>query len=368
MNDTPLPMTNRWIAQRRLRTQGVTGRPFSTPVDVVKWLGAVQAQDYLGVLWAIGLRMPAATETSLERAILDRSIVRTWPMRGTLHILAAEDVRTWLALTAPRLRAVIRNAVGRRGLDLDDAAFARADRVLRQALEGGRLLTRAELGAGLEDAGIATEAPRLSYILQRAQAQGLLCHGPRRGRQLTFALLDEWVPRGRPMEPVEALATVAGRYFRGHGPATVHDFAWWAGLPLSQARSGLELVRSDLAPRRVDDQTYWYSEATPSGDLAADAHLLPPYDELLIGYKDRSATVGPHSADRLAAPETLVGKSTIVVNGTVVGTWKRTLKTRSVLVTLSPAGPLDPRAQRAIDAAAERYAAYLGRSLVIARS
>lgn len=359
-------MISRWIAQRRLNSQGLAGRAFSTPADVVRWLGAVQGQDCLGALWAIGLRMPSATEAAIERAINDRSIVRTWPMRGTLHVLAAADVRTWLALTAPRLRAVIDNAIGRRGLELDDTAFARADRALQGALEGGKLLTRAELGTRLEAAGVATDAPRLSDILQPAQGEGLICYGPRRGKQPTFALLDEWVPAGGHVEPVEALATVAGRYFRSHGPATVHDFSWWAGLPLAMARSGLDLVRSSLEQRCVAGQTYWYSEAMPPANPSAEVHLLPPYDEFLIGYKDWSASVGPHSASHLAAPETLVGKSTIVVDGTVVGTWKRTLRKRSVLVTLSSAGPIDPSVRETIEACAVRYAAFLGLPLVLA--
>ena len=191
-----MPTSNR-IALARLVNQGISHPTFAEAGDVVAWLGALQAQDYGGTLWAIGLRMTSATEQGIEQAIAERTIVRTWPMRGTLHFVAANDVRWMLALLAPR---VIAGSVGRsRQLELDEATFARSKEVFAHALQGGQQLTRDEMLQTLEQAGIATTGQRGYHLLVQSAQAGLICFGSRRGKQPTFALLDDWIPQMKPL-------------------------------------------------------------------------------------------------------------------------------------------------------------------------
>lgn len=206
------------IPDRRLHNQRIAGAGFKRPGEVVAWMGAVQAQDYLGALWALGLRMKTASEQVIEQAIADRTVVRTWPMRGTLHFVAPEDVRWMLALLTPRVIAGRRARY--RQLELDQKAFDRSGDVLTRALEGGRQLTRGALFKTLNSAGIATSGQRGIHILARLAQDGLLCFAAREGKQQTFALLEEWVPPARMLDRDEALAELAGRYFTSHGPAT----------------------------------------------------------------------------------------------------------------------------------------------------
>lgn len=235
------------IAHRRLRNQRIAGAGFASAGEVVAWMGAVQAQDYLGALWALGLRMETAREEAIEQAIADRTVVRSWPLRGTLHFVAPTDLRWMLALLAPR---VIAGQRGRhRQLGLDQADFDRSRDLLTCALEGGRQLTRDALYEILEAAGISTAGQRGIHILWRVALDGVLCFAARQGKQQTFALLEEWVPAARMLECDEALAELAARYFTSHGPATVQDFTWWSGLTVADAKTGIELAGPRLERR-----------------------------------------------------------------------------------------------------------------------
>lgn len=196
---------------------------------MVAFFGAVHAQDYRGALWGVGQRVAGATEADVERALAERSIVRTWPMRGTLHFVAPDDVRWMLRLLAPR--AIARAAGRHRQLGLDAATFAQSRDRLTAVLAGGNQLTRDAIYAELDRSGISTAGQRGIHILAQLAMEGVICFGARRSKQQTFALLDEWVPSSRMLEGDEALAELAARYFASHGPATLADFAWWSGLP-----------------------------------------------------------------------------------------------------------------------------------------
>lgn len=338
------------LARRRLRVQMIASQPFREPSEVVRRLGAVQAQDYLGALWAVGLRTAGATERTVEDALARRRIVRTWPMRGTLHFVAAEDVRWMLGLLTPRV--VARAARRLRELELDEATFARSRKVLSRALRG-RQLTRAATYQALERSRISTAGQRGIHILWRLAQEGLLCFGARAGKQHTFALLEEWVPRSRArsMKRDQALAEVALRYFTGHGPATLPDFAWWSGLAAQDARDALEMVERRLAR---EGPWYWGEERAAPPRLRG-AWLLPAFDEYLVGYRDRSAVL--EDAKLVNAGGGLLAPA-VVVDGRVVGTWKRTLETRGVSIELRALGG---REALALDAQALRYGAFLGR-------
>jgi hypothetical protein len=344
------------IADRRLRNQRIAGAGFKRPGEVVAWLGAVQAQDYLGVLWALGLRMKTATEEAVERAIAERAVVRTWPMRGTLHFVAPADVRWMLALLAPR---VIAGRPARyRQLELDRDVFDRSRDVIVRALEGGRQLTRDALYKKLEAAGIATGGQRGIHILQRLALDGLICFAAREGKQPTFALLEEWVPAARMLDRDEALAVLAERYFASRGPATLQDFTWWSGLTVADAKKGIELA----GPRLQKEAIYWLGAKAPR-TAAAPAYLLPPYDEYTVAYRDRSAVLDPAHGRMVSGNG--IFYPTIVLDGQVAGTWKRELKKESVVITLSPFVPLKKKERQAVALAAERYGEFLGKPAVL---
>src|SRR5215207_8083432 len=239
------------IADRRLRNQRIAGVGFERPGDVVAWMGAVQAQDYLGALWALGLRMKTATEEAVEQAIAERAIVRTWPMRGTLHFVAPADVRWMLELLTPRVLAGRKARY--RQLELDQKDFDRSRDLLVRALEGDRQLTRDALYEKMEAAGISTGGQRGIHILQRLALDGLLCFAAREGKQPAFALLEEWVPAARMLDRDEALAALAERYFTSRGPATLQDFTWWSGLTVADAKTAIELA----GPRLQREAAHW---------------------------------------------------------------------------------------------------------------
>src|SRR6266571_4723834 len=352
-------MTHLNIAQQRLHNQLITRQTFEKADDVVRWLCAVQAQDYAAAKWALGLRMQNSTDEIIEQAFTDGTILRTHVMRPTWHFVLPADIRWMLALTAPRVKAAI--AYYDRTLGLDDTFFTRSNALLAKALQGGKQLTRTELVSVLQQAGIATDnLQRTGHIIMRAELDGIICSGARRGKQFTYALLDERAPQARTLDRDEALAEFARRYFTSRGPATLQDFVWWSGLTVADARTGLEMVTSQLLYEIIDGQTYWFSPSTsPAKDLSQSVYLLPNYDEYIVGYTDRSAIFDASHTQHLDARGNVLFQHTIVLNGRVVGTWKRTLKKDEVILTPSLFTPLTKDETRAFVASAKRYRAFL---------
>jgi hypothetical protein len=350
-----------------LRQQRIGHNPCASAAETVRWFGAIQAQDYLGSLWAIGLRTRGATENSIEQAISERKIVRTWPLRGTLHFVAAEDARWMLDLCGPRTLA--RNASRlKREYGIDTRVVASSRKVLSDALRGGNCLSRPELYRRLEGAGIATAASRGLHLLWWLAHEGLICVGPRQGKQQTFVLLDDWLPATPPRSRDESLAELARRYFTSHGPATVRDFAWWSGLSATEAAMALEMVVTELAAATVDNQTYWQEALEATTRAARGCHLLPAYDEYTVAYQDRSAIMTSKAAARADSGNGIFFPP-IVIDGQVAGTWSRVLTKDAVAITCRLFVPLDRRQQQALAAAAPRYAKFLGlKQLRVVRS
>lgn len=347
------------IAAQRLHRQGISAPLGDDPAATVRHLLAVQAQDYYGSLWAVGLRTAGAREADVEQAIADRRIVRTWPMRGTLHLVAPEDARWMLALMASRALGRDR-ARQERDFGLDARTTGRCAEVVTRLLEGGRRMTRNALYEALAERGIDTEGPRGLHILGRLAHEGLICQGPREGKQPTFVLLEEWVPPAQPRDRDDALAELARRYFSGHGPATVHDLAWWSGLTLRDAQAAVELAKPTLAQRDHDGARYWFVESAEAATPAAQSvHLLPPFDEYLVGYKDRSAMLDAAHNRQVVGINGLVGPS-VVVDGRVGALWKRTLGRQGATLALTPLRPLRKRDQSVLARAAARYGEFIG--------
>jgi len=348
------------IAQRRPQTQRLAGPPFAAPADVVAFFGAVQAQDFLPALWALGLRTEGATEAVVEQAINDRQLVRTWPLRNTVHFVTPDDIRWMLALSAPR---ALKENARQRQLGLDEAVFAQSRQIVARELADGQPRARPALRQALEDAGVSTAGQRGIHILGRLAQEGLICIGPRQGKQHTFVLLDAWLPPARERSRDEALAELARRYFTGHGPATIQDYIWWSGLAAAEARAGLEMVKSELGQERIGGQVYWFDPAVPVGDEipSPTAHLLPFLDEYLVAYRDRSAA-HPPEYNKLVESGNIIFHQPILIDGRVAGIWTRQLKRESVFITPTLFRPLAEKEHEALVAAAGRLGAFLGLS------
>ena len=349
-----IKLTTTEIGRQRLAQQRLTHNQFQTPEEVVAWLGAVQAQDYPGALWSLGLRLQPTTGRVIEQAFNEGRILRTHVMRPTWHFVTPADIRWLLALTAPRVNAV--NVYRVRQLELDDDQFNRSQDVIVKTLQGGNTLTRAELGAALTEAGIGVQGQRLAYIMMRAELDAVVCSGPRRGKQFTYALLDERAPQARSLPRDEALAELTRRYFTGHGPAAVSDFVWWSGLTTADARAGLTMVAADMAHMVVNGETYYFSPAMPPAPPSEMAFLLPMFDEFWLGYTaaDRTRRGGPEKV------QNAMTRPSVVIDGQNVGSWQRTFKQKTAVIEFAASVPLTPSQDTAVAAAAERYGAFVG--------
>jgi len=359
------PMDNSEIAHQRLRGQGLSKKIFKDANDVVTQLGAVQAQDYAGAKWALGQRIKNATDAALDQAFADGSILRTHLLRPTWHFVSPADIRWMLKLTAPRVHAV--NAFMYRQSGLDKATFKKSNMTLEKALYGGKHLTRTELASVLEKAGISAKGFRLGYLMMSAELDGVICSGARRGKQFTYALLEERVPQVKAISRDDALAELVKRYFNTRDPATVQDFAWWSGLTVSDAKNGIEANQAHLASEAINGQTYWFTKsALRPKDKSRTAYLLPNYDEYFIGFKDRSAIGEVAKQAGIKGDDPALIAHIIILDGQIVGGWRRTINKDSVRVELKPITRLTNIEHRAITDAAERYGKFLGFAVELA--
>jgi len=347
------------IVRRRLAAQRLSSAGFERPADVVAWFGAMQAQDYLGALWAVGMRTAKAREAQVESAFAERAVVRSWPMRGTLHFLAAADARWMIELLAPRAAARATSRLAKLGLDA--AVLLRARRALVKALEGGRRLTRTAAYGVLETARVPPGSERGLHVLWQLAHEGLVCFGPREGKQQTFVLLEEWLPRSKPRPRDEALGELARRYFSAHGPATLRDFAWWSSLTLSEARHAAGLAEPMLAREVIGGETYLFGAAPlHRATRASDrAHALPAFDEFFVGYADRSAALAPADAPRVTPFQLLA--PVLLVDGRMRGTWQRRFVGQRVTFTTKPLAALSAANATAVRRALARYARFVER-------
>jgi hypothetical protein len=346
------------IVRQRLHNQFLSQTNLIESDQVVAKLGAVQAQDYAGAKWALAQRTRGLTEADIDDAFNKGKILRTHILRPTWHFVTPEDIRWMLALSAPRVH--VGNSFMYRQLELDKATLKKGYPLLEKALQGNKYMTRIELGSTFEKAGIHAEGQQLGYLIMSAELDGIICSGPRRGKQFTYALLEERAPKVRMLDPDEALAEFTKRYFSTRGPATLQDFTWWSGLTMADAKKGLELVKPRFESQVIDGKTYWFENISPIKENSPTAHLLPNYDEYFIGFRDRRAIGEIVRQSKLDENNPAFIAYVIIIDGQIVGGWKRTLRKDSVLVDFNPITKLTRDEKGAIIQAANLYGKFLG--------
>jgi hypothetical protein len=346
------------IPSLRLRNQHLLQPQFSKPAEIVKWLGAVQAQDYTGAKWALGQRLKNCSDEVIEAAFANGDIIRTHVLRPTWHFVAPADLRWMTELTSARIQGIAGTQY--RQHKLDHTVFSTCEKTIQRALEGGNPLMRNDIAAALQQAGVATNEQRFIHIMMQMELIGLVCSGGRVGKQFTYAIVEERVPPTKPLSKGEALATLAERYFTSHGPATLQDFAWWSGLTVADAKSGLEMIKHKLASAGLEGTTYWLMQSSGEETAkSAKAYLLPNYDEYIVSYKDRGAVIREKDI-RLADPRGTIFNHTFVISGKIEGIWKREIGKNRLIVELIPFRSPSKAALAGLNAAAGRYAKFLG--------
>ncbi len=346
------------IAQYRLFKHQLVGTGFAAPKDILAYFGAMQAQDYAMAKWAIGLRL-GINEEALEQTINNAAIIRTHILRPTWHFVAAEDIRWMLMLTAPQVKQ--RNAVMCKKFELDSNLLNHCKAIIEQTLRDNQHLTRDKIMLELNTHGIQTDDIRSALIMMDAEQDGIVCNGMMQGKQFTYALLDERVPPTKMLSKEDALAELAKRYFQSHGPATLQDFIWWSGLTAGNAKLALELIKPSLHFFTVEQQTYWFTELANYKSLSTPSiHFLPAFDEFLISYKDRSASLTPSLNKDIITTNGIFNPS-ILVNGKVVGSWKRSFKKDTVHIEMNfPDSTIE--AQEILNAT-EKYGNFVGKKV-----
>ncbi|MCC4771461.1 winged helix DNA-binding domain-containing protein [Methanosarcina sp. DH2] len=353
------------IPRLRLQNTGLSHSPFKSPANAVSHLGAVQAQNFAAAKWALGLRVKNSTDEDIEKAFNEGTILRTHVMRPTWHFVVPEDIRWMLELTAPRVKALL--AHYNRKLDLDDALFARSNAEIARALQSHTYLTRQELKIVLTSIGIETDVQRLAHIIMWAELDGLICSGPRRGKQFTYALLEERAEKTKKLDREQALAKLALNYFTGHGPAQLKDFSWWSGLTVKYARDALDLIKSELKQATFDGKTYWFpAHEEVTIPKSPSAFLLSIYDEYTIAYKDRSDISKARDIERMISMGNAL-TAVIILNGKVAGTWNKALKKSTFEIRLNPFRQLKEDEQEALGSEVIRYGKFVGIPAVLVK-
>lgn len=346
-----------------------SGRPDDV-AGVVTWFGAMQAQDLASGMWSLGCRLPGRTWDDVHAALERREALRTWPMRSTVHLVPPCDARWMLELMGPR---VLAGAAARRAtLGLDEATANRAVEVLADALAGGGRLTRAQCVATLAEAGLDPTGQRGYHLLWYASQLGVTCVAPNMGKEQTFVLLDEWVPDPHRPERDEALAIMAVRYFRSHGPTTRQDFAGWTGLTAADAKRGIAATGDELVSVRVDGREMFARPALldaydPAAIVAGEDEVLalPGFDEYLLGFKDRSLMVAEEHKQAIIPGGNGVFQSTVVRDGRVIATWKRSTGRKQTTIDVRPLVPLGAGDRVRVAAAFEPYGRFVGQPVQV---
>jgi hypothetical protein len=345
------------VLRRRLATQRLTGDSLSTATDVVRLLGCVQSQEYAHALWSLGMRTSGLTLTDVQAEFDSGSFLRTHILRPTWHFVAAEDIRWILQVTAPRVQKLNQTIYRQHGLD--PAVLDRGLAVVAAELERGQYRTRSELARALADRGLPSHGIGLAYLVMNAELEGVICSGPIRGAQQTYALLDERVPRSA--SAAGDTAELARRFFVGHGPASVQDLARWSSLPISQCRNALDAVKDQLSCVIVEEAELWFDPLTaPSPSTSPEALLIPLYDELTLSYPVINF---PQAEGHPHPPGADLFVGCVIIAETNVGLWRRTVRGRKMIMEITVALGVLPTSREILENAAVELAAFVGKQL-----
>jgi hypothetical protein len=349
-------MTLNELSNIRLCNQKVVGTEFKTAKEVVGWTGAMQAQDYPMAKLAVGARMLNATDEKIESAFNNGEIIRTHIMRPTWHFVSSEDIYWMLELTAQKIKSSLKSR--HKELGLTQALLTQSNSIIEKALQKGIFLTREELASEFHKVKINVAENRLSHLLLCAELDGITCSGPLKGKKQTYALLQDRVPYTKRLTRDESLTELAKRYFTSHGPATLQDFTWWSGLSATEAKLGLESVKPLLISETIDSEKYWLAQSSlKHASHNTSVYLLPAFDEFLISYKDRSASLSL-TDNKKAVSDNGIFRPVIVANGQVSGLWKRTVMKDSVRVETSFFHPQPKMAKELIEKAVMAWVSF----------
>jgi len=349
------------IAVERLYNQHIKLERSQTPEELVSWLGTVQAQDYYGAKWSLGLRLNGKTDKKIENALRSKKILRTWGNRGTLQFITASDVKWFLNLVAPHI--ITRNARRYRELGLDEKTLKKSNKILSNALDGTNGIERTELKHILEDNGVSTEGTRTAFILQRAALDGYIHQGIAIKNTPVYYSMEDLPDKELTID--DSLKEISKRYFLSHGPATLKDFVWWSGLIVKDAKNGLDSIKPILKNEIINGKKYW----SKSSELRMESkspmvNILPIFDDFLLGYKDRGASIDSRTKNILK-PKHGIFSPTIIINGVVVGTWKRKIEGETVSVKFDLFKKLDDTEYEALNLEIIRYSEFLEKKLII---
>lgn len=357
------------ITSYRISVQHING-DLNSPEQVLEAMGAIQAQDYTASLWAIGLRCKEGiTVKDIESAITEKKIVRTWLMRGTIHFAASKDVHWMMKLFAPRLLSTSR--MRDRHLGLSDNLVKKTKVLFYNALKKEKQLTRKEMYKVLEKSGVPPKNNLGYHMLYRAAWDGLICFGPYSGKEQTFVLMEDHIKERHVLSTEQANTELAKRYFQSHGPATIKDYVWWSGLTVKDTKASIENLGSFLKEEVINGKLYYLPKRIPKSNNTQSVHLLPAFDEYLVGYTDREAILGNPQMQRALNGKINAGKVSIihsngiflpviVVDGEVVGTWSRKIIKDKVTLTLKQYVKLDNFEIREAKEEAEKYGSFFG--------
>lgn len=298
-------------------------------------MGAIQAQESTMSKWAVGVRLKSGTLSKVEKALEKGEILRTHVMRPTWHLVAAQDIRWMLKLSARRILSAVDSYSKGRGLELSEALFTQSNELMHQILTGNKSLTRQEIAEEFNRAGVCADEHRINYFLTRAELEGIVCSGVEKKGKFTYALLEERAPAVPEITKDESLARLATNYFRSHSPATLQDFVWWSGLTMTEAKQAIYLIGSNLISEIAEDQTFYIHESCRiEKRMATSVHLLPSFDEYLISYKKRTDVL-PLEHHPKAFNNFGTFYPVILHQGKVVGNWKKTITKKEVRIDTS---------------------------------
>ncbi len=351
-------MNQKDIAKLRLTSQQIANPKIKSAKEILNWMGAMQAQDFNMVKWAMGLRLNNSTEKSIDAAIDSGEIIRTHVLRPTWHFVSAENIFWMLELTAPRLKASMKGRY--KQLELTEEVFKKCNKIIEQFLNSGKHATRKELVSELNRSKIATDENRASHILLNSELEKIICNGKMKGKQTTYALLSERIPQTKRLYKEEALRELASKYFESHCPATLHDFVWWSGLSVTDAKNAVELIIDQFVSEKINSSEYLFpnSSSIPK-KFKESVFLLPAFDEFLISYKDRTAAIAGEHQEK-AFSKNGIFWPTVVVNEQVSGLWKREIKKDILIIEVRFFDKKNNVTKSDLKKASDRLASFLG--------